>query len=150
MHTDWRSWARAVNQAKAQEDRIQKNFISDWGFITEFEDNWAPDEENPPAWFVLKNGFVCLSGSLTTTAHTVLNTILTLPKAATPVYGHDFGGVPLIVYHVNCITVGGASSVRPIFIGITGTMIGAFTIAASTEVMYLDGITIRAAIPRGA
>ena len=150
MYSDWRLWAKAANLEASRTARIEDNWIGEQAPVTSFSNNWTTDPDDPFGYTVLKNGMVSLSGSvLCTGAHTSFWQIATLPKAAWPAKGHNYGAVPLIMTEVQGWFVAtGTYQTFPLFIRNDGVILGLFAIIGGTTVAHFVGITYNGERPR--
>lgn len=147
LYTDWRAWAKARNQKDTLETRRESNWIAEYGLITDFESNWTSDPDNPASFCLLKNGFVSLAGSIEATDHVAYNTMFTLPHAARPLTGHDFGAGELLITYVSIYIAGAASNVY-CFVKANGQVKGTFNLSSQASVLFLHDISYRGQMAR--
>jgi hypothetical protein len=147
MYDDWKAWAKARNQQDALEARRENNWISDYGPITDFESNWTTDPANPAAFCLFKNGYVALAGSIEATDHIIFSNMFTLPYAARPLTGHDFGGGELLISYTSALRTGAATNLF-CYIRTDGQVRGAFGLSSQTTVLYLHDFTFRGRMAR--
>jgi phage major head subunit gpT-like protein len=150
MYTDWKLWAKAVNLEINRKARVEDNFVAEYSPIETYHNNWGADSEDPPVYAILKNGHVALSGTLVcSTTHTIFTQVCTVPEAARPLTGHNYGTVPMFMTEVSGWFSGtGTYGVFPLFFRTDGIVIGVFTILGGPTYVHLAGITYRGAVSR--